>query len=123
MSTKGDNAAWTYHEIDLPEVANWGPHLFSIIAHTNSEYMSTNFTWKLVFWRSNDGKTWVPTTPNDLFQVISIGTRDGDILQAAFSTSSEFGLHIKFGIAVKNGSGSAIETGVISAALAFNFLT
>lgn len=116
--TDGDSVSWSYIDLDLPQVADWGPHLHFIQAHTMTELLETNFSWKIVFFSSLDGKTWMD--PVDLFTAI---TSEGQQVQASYSTGTSFGLKMKYALAVKNTTGSSRTTATLSCALNFAFLT
>lgn len=108
----------TYIDLDLPDIIELGPYLESITAHTSTENKTTNFTWRISFYWSVDGRRWNPTTPIDLFSGIAA---NGDVIQTAYSTTTNFGLKMRFCIAVANASGTAVERAVCSCALAFTF--
>ena len=108
--------SYSFIDLDLPDIAHWGPHVQEIIVYTATENITTNFTWKLVAYWSIDGRNW--STSVDLFSAISA---NGNTIQTAFSTASALGPIMRYAIAVANGSGSAIERGVVTASLAFTF--
>lgn len=110
------STSWTYIDLEIPGVESWGPYLESIIAYTNSENLTNLFQWKLVSYWSMDGRVW--SNPSDVFSGI---TSSGQAVQTAFSTASALGPIMRYAVAVSNESGTAIERGVLSLALAFNF--
>lgn len=123
ISTGGSTGTTRIYELELPEVVHWGPRLLSIVGHTLTEDITTNFKWNIVFWSSTDGKYW--RGPYNLFALIdatAVGTAP-DAIQTAYNTTANFGMNMRFGIGCINGSGNAFESAVVTAGLAFNFLT
>lgn len=115
--TTDTTTSLSYLDVDLPlAVKDYGPHLDSIIAYTSSENMTTNFRWLLAFYWSIDGRRWSPTTPTALFSEVST---NGDIIQTPYSAN--FGPNLRIVIGVRNNAGTAVERGVVTAALAFVF--
>ena len=109
---------FTYQDIELPEAEEWGPHLEGITAHTITRGISANYAWKIVLYWSIDGRNW--NGPTDLFAAVSAV---GDVIQTEFTTATALGLKLRFAVGVANVTGTAIETGNITAALAFRFKT
>lgn len=118
-ATKGDATNWSYIELDLPGIEQWGPYLDSVTAHVNIVASSTNHQVKLAFRYSLDGKEWAPVTPIDLFSAITNGA--GNSIQTPYTTTGNFGIHMRYMLALKNASGTAIESGIVSIKLAFTF--
>lgn len=118
LVTDGSNATWTHLDLDLPEIAKWGPHLASVQIHTCTENRSTYHKWKIVMYNSFDGRQW--NGPFDLFTAItSSATRD--VIQSEYTTTSTFGLHTRLAAACVNDSGTAIERALCSAVGVFTF--
>ena len=118
LQTDG-TTTFTYIDVELPQATDWGPYLESIVAYTTTESKTANFSWKVGFFWSMDGRRWNPSsTPVDLFSAI---TTNADTVQTAYSTTTNFGLKMRFVICVANASGSAIERAVCSCALSFVF--
>lgn len=115
LQTDG-STSWSYMDVDLPDAEGLGPYVESIIAYTSSESFTTSFQWKLVCYWSLDGRNW--STPTDVFSAI---TGSSTTIQTAFSTASALGPIMRYAIAVSNETGTAIERGVCSLALAFVF--
>ena len=109
---------WFYKDIDAPDIAFWGPYLFSIIAHTNLVGATTHFEWKVVFYWSSDGKVW--SSAADLFTFTSAS---GDVIQSACTATASFGLHMRYALAWRSNVAAAVESGTVSVAAVFNFLT
>ena len=106
----------SYIDIELPEALEFGPWLESIQVQTSTENRTAQFTWRVVFWWSIDGRRW--NGPVDLFSAVSANQ---DVIQTAYSTSTSFGLYMRYGLAVANASGTNIERAVCSATLVFTF--
>ncbi len=115
LQTDG-TTVFSYMDLEIPQAMEWGPYLESVQVHTNTENKTTNFTWKLVLYWSIDGRQW--NVPVDLFSAIS---NNGGVIQIAYTTNTQFGLYMRYAIGVANGSGTAIERAVCTAALAFTF--
>ena len=118
LQTDG-TTTFSYIDIELPQAYEWGPYLESITAHCTTENRTTNFSWKISFFWSTDGRRWNPTsTPLDLFSAVSSNT---DTIQTPYTTTSTFGLKMRYVISVANTSGTAIERAVCGCARAFTF--
>lgn len=118
LQTDG-TTTFSYLDIELPQAVEYGPYLDSIVAYTTTENKTANFSWKISFYWSIDGRRWNPTnTPVDLFSAI---TANADTIHPAYSTSTTFGLRMRFVVSVANTSGTAIERAVCGAVLAFIF--
>ena len=105
-----------YLDLELDEPLEWGPYLESIQVHTSTESRTSNFTWRVVFWWSIDQRRW--NGPTDLFSAVSANQ---DVIQTAYSTTTNFGMYMRYGVATANASGTAIERAVCSGALVFTF--
>lgn len=121
VATDGQSQVWNYIDVPLPEVEDFGPFIMGITAHTRSENMTANVSWKVVFWWSVDGKSW--SSPVDLFSAITYSASPVDSIKTEYTTVNTFGLTMKFGLAVQNTTGTASERAVVTCALAFKFLT
>ena len=115
LQTDG-NTSPSYMDLELDRAEEWGPYLTSIQAHTSTENRTANFTWRVVFWWSFDGRRW--NGPTDLFSSVSA---NADTVQTEYTTNTTFGLKMKYGIAVANASGTALERAVCSGVLVFTF--
>lgn len=119
ISSPGGGTTWTYIPVDVPAgVAEWGPNLEQITAHCKTQARTTSNDWKVVFYWSHDGASW--SGPLDLFAAISA---DGDTIQTPYATASNFGLKMRYAIAVRANAGTSSESATVSCALAFTFLT
>ena len=107
-----------YIELDIKEPTGWGPHLEQIQAHTKTESRTGTHRWNLVFWYSMDGKDW--EGPYDLFAAVS---SNNNTIQTAYTTRTTLGMKLKFALAVWQGTAGSPDSAVVSAALAFQFLT
>ena len=103
-------------DLELDVALGFGPYLESIQVHTATENRTANFAWNLVFWWSLDGRQW--GTPIDLFTGV---TADGAVIQLPYTTATEFGMQMRYGLAVWNTSGTLIERAVLCSALVFTF--
>lgn len=118
LQTDG-TTTFSYIDVDLPQALEWGPYLESIQAHTTTENRTTNFSWKVGFFWSMDGRRWNPTsTPVDLFSALATNT---DTVQTAYTTNTTFGLKMRYVIAVANTGGTNVERAVCGCVLAFTF--
>ena len=119
LQTDG-TTTFSYMDVELPQAAEYGPYLDSIVAYTTTENKTNNFSWKISFYWSNDGRRWNPINniPVDLFSAI---TANADTIQPAYSTSTTFGLKMRFVVSVANTGGTAVERAVCGAVLAFIF--
>lgn len=118
LQTDG-TTTFAYIDVDVPQAAEYGPYLESIVAYTTTESKTANFSWKIRFFWSLDGRRWNPaSTPIDLFSAI---TSNADTIQTAYSTTTNFGLKMRLVVATANTSGTAIERAVCGAVLAFIF--
>jgi len=115
LQTDG-TTGYSFIDLDLPDAASFGPYVESVIAYTSTENRTANFQWKIVSYWSIDGRNW--STAVDLFSAI---TGNGNTIQTAFTTASALGPIMRYAIAVANGSGTAIERGVVTVSLAFTF--
>jgi hypothetical protein len=68
-----------------------------------------------MFW-SLDGYAW--SSPVDIFGNSSTG---GPVINTDFTDKTRLGLHIRFALACSPVTGVAKETGVVTAALVFEF--
>lgn len=99
----------------LDAAREWGIHLSSVTCFTLTENATANFRWKLGFFWSIDGRKW-SATPIDLFSFISA---NGDVIQTA--VTSGFAPLMRYVLIVKNASGAALERGVLTCGVAFEF--
>lgn len=106
-----------YIPIDLPEVAEWGPYLMEIVAAIETRNVTANFEWKIVHYWSMDGSEW--EGPTDLFGALSSGP--GRAIQTAYNTRTKFGPLMRFALAVRNTTGSAVESAEVSCTCYFDF--
>lgn len=108
--------SWTYIDIDLPEATEAGPWLESLTAHTLLEN-PTAIEYKLVFYYSADGRTW--KGPYDIHSPV---TSADHYVHPAYTTTTNFGLQMRYAIAVRNSSATGkVERAVVTAALALMF--
>ena len=118
IQTKGDDGNTdVILDVDLPEITHWGPHTLTITPHTKLESKTTNFRWKAVLYTSIDGINW-SAPPADLF---AYSTAASYVIQGDFTDKSKLGLFIRVALVCSPATGSAIESGVVTLALAFEF--
>jgi hypothetical protein len=108
---------WAYLEVESSELDMLGPSIDNLVVHTNTIGATASHAWKVVTWWSVDGRTW--NGPTDLFTAIVAGS--GAAIQAAFATTSAFGLRMRYGLAFRNNAGTAAETAVVDAWLQITF--
>lgn len=119
LASAAGQAGYVYFELDLPEAADLGPYLAAITAHTDTRGPSAQARWTVAFQWSYDEKTWYPATPIDLFAVA--GAAAVQAIQLPYTVTGNFGLKMKFMLAIKPNSGTALETVTVSATLVFEF--
>jgi hypothetical protein len=117
--TSNGTMTWVNIDLDLPHLLGLGPYTEGIVPITNTVGATTNHSWKVVTWWSVDGRTW--NGPTDVFAAITAGS--GSAIQTTFSTATVLGPMMKYGLAVRNNAGTAIETAVVDAWLQFIFRT
>ena len=105
-------------KLDIKEPTAWGPHLEQIEMLMRTESRTGSSRWKLVFWQSIDGKDWAG--PYD-FLTADLGY--SRTIQAATATRTAFGLEMRFALVEESASVGSPDSAVVSAALAFQFLT
>jgi len=115
--TSNGTTTWINCDLDLPELAHLGPWLESITVITNTVGATTNHSWKVVFYWGVDGRNW--NGSYDLFAAIVAGT--GSAIQAAYTTTTNFGPILKFALAVRNNTGAALESATVDAWLQLTF--
>jgi hypothetical protein len=120
MNTSGGGTTWEYFEVDeLEPIRYFGPWISSITAHTKLNAISANGEWKLVFLWSVDGKgAW--TGPLDLFAATAT---IGQVIQASYTTRTNFGIQMRYAIGVRATSGTAVANANVSGYLALEFVT
>lgn len=107
---------WTYIDIEAPEAMDLGPYLESITAYNLLEN-PTAIEYKLVFYWSIDERDW--EGPYDIHSAI---TSANNYVHPAYTTTTNFGLKMRYAIAVRNSSATTkVERAVVTAALAFMF--
>ena len=103
--------------VSLPELAECGPMISRIRVHWVVEGGSTNFSGKVQLQWSAIGRTW--STPFDLITA-QVGNQP-QVIGAWTNTDVNFGLHLQFLVTVANSSGTALETGRVTAFLEVEF--
>lgn len=109
----------TYLQVDCPGTEHLGPHLESIQALSVTKNCTANMWWEAVVSWTNDGVNL--NTPFTGLCGAGI-TADGQAIQTAV-TSGFGGRIMRFGIGVKNASGSSLESAVIWVWLVLTFKT
>lgn len=112
---------WVYYDLDLPEIANWGPHIEGILPYGMTSNGTANHTWNVVISYSFDGKVWSAWNP--LFAPINSFASPGPFNAALFNNAAWFGPIIRLAIAVKSsaGAGTVVESGIVGASCGFVF--
>lgn len=111
IQTKSDGSEAIY-ELDTPEIEGIGPHLEGMTPHTLLESSDASFQWKVVYWWSLDGRTWVG--PANMFADSTTGV---PTIHAEVTDPTTFGLHMKWGLACSAVSGSSRLSGSVTVAL------
>ncbi|MCK6531096.1 hypothetical protein L6R50_27225 [Myxococcota bacterium] len=111
-ATDGTGTA-SYSDIEIGDAEGLFAFAESVTAHTLTRGASAQHDWKIVFYYSFDGKSW--SSPIDLFPWISAGT--GYAIQTANTTTSNFGLRVRFALAVRNSAGTVVNTAIVSCVL------
>ena len=107
----------SYLLVELAGTETWGPMLDSIAALTVAKNSTANVWWEAVVSWTNDGVN--VNTPFTGLCGSGI-TADGQAIQTAV-TSGFGGRILKFGIGVKNSTGTALESAVVWVWLVFTF--
>lgn len=116
VSYPGDSAA---HTLELgPVLHNVGQALEDIVAHLNIEDKTTGFQVNVKLTKSFDGKNFVDVGSFWLNPV----TTAGYSISSAFSTRSDFGLHMGVRLIIPN-LGASVESARVSLKLALRFAT
>jgi len=110
----GSNTVWVSDIYDLPQVRALGPMIKQIRAFYVCEGATANFQARLTTQWSVLGKSW--STPVGEILPGQTGDKAG-IVSAAFTDADKFGLLMRYGIEVKNSSGTAIESGRVTVIL------
>jgi hypothetical protein len=105
--------SWKYIDLDVPQLERMGPMLEELSVHSDTRNRTTNQVWKVVFYKSFDGRQW--DGPYDLFTAVMA---NGYTVHAPYVTASNFGLRMKFALAVSNSSGTNLEQATVGAAIA-----
>lgn len=98
---------------DIDELRELGPMIEQIRVHYVCESGSTNFMAKVTLMWSVLGKTW--STSADILTG-QTGTNTGTI-SSAMTTTTQFGVLMRYAVEIKNSTGAAIETGRVTAIL------
>lgn len=98
---------------DIPELRELGPMISRIRVHYVCEGATTNFTAKVTLMWSVLGKTW--STSADILTA-QTGNNTGTI-SSAMTTTTQFGILMRYAVEVKNSTGAAIESGRVTAIL------
>ena len=94
-----------------------GPFLQTITGYGVGREFTANFKWKLLAEKSIEGDVWSSFAN----PIIPEQTAQGMIVGNAYESYADFGLQLRFLLAVGNVSGTAIEQGIISAYVALKF--
>ena len=116
LVTPGGGTSWEYLEVEGP--ADWGPRLLEITTHQKTYARTSNFGWKPVFFASFDGGTWAG--PYDLRTTLIAKNQS---ISAPYTTVANFNARMRFAVAYRALSGTAVESGMITFGLAFKFKT
>lgn len=119
LASKGGDQNYTWFELNLDECEDWGPYIQSITAHTDTRAPSAQARWTVGFYWGVDGKVWNPT--GDAITLFAATGTAGQAIQAAYTTTTNFGLKLRFVVGIKANAGTAVETATVSGALAFEF--
>jgi hypothetical protein len=121
FSVPGTGTAFDYFELDeeLGGVRLLGPMFESITAHTYTHIRTTNGRWKVVFWWSYDGNTWNNPQEDVCPEISTLG----QAIHNPYTTTSKFGIHMRYGIGVRSSTGSGPESVNVSGTLVFVFRT
>lgn len=112
------STSYTYVYQDVKELETMGPYIESMSALTVTKNRTSNHEWKVVAVWSIDGVT--ANTPfTDVCGAISA---DAQAINTAI-TSGFGGRILKFALAVRNSSGAALESAIVSVWLVVVFKT
>jgi len=107
---------YTYH-IRGGVLRDVGPSIEDIVVHANGRNFSSVFKYKVIGQYSYDGETWTDFAADLLTQQTTSGAKIG----SAYSTRTDFGLRIRFKVAVIDAG--AKENGVLSVTVAVKLAT
>lgn len=111
--------SYTYTEADAPQLLALGPQIESVRVLTVTRNRTTNFNWAIAATTSLVGRTW--STPTPLHADV---TANGEAIQTEYTTTTTLcALNLKVVLAVRNGTGAARESGMISAWLVVRLKT
>jgi hypothetical protein len=99
------------------DIERMGPYVQQIVPHVITRGATTNHKWNVVFRYSGEGRSW--SNPIDLFTPIVAGS--GYAIQAAYTTTTNFGLRMKYALRVENSSAGTIQSANVSAWVALHF--
>lgn len=98
---------------DIDELRELGPMIEQIRVHYVCEGASTNFVAKVTLMWSVLGKTW--STSADILTA-QTSTNTGTI-SFAMTTTTQFGVLMRYAVEIKNASGALTESGRVTAIL------
>lgn len=110
---------FSYLDPEIPELEEWGPYIERITILTVTTNRQTNHAWGVFASWSLLGREW--SDPENLHTVI---TADGETVQAGYTTRVEFaGRRLKLLAGVRNVTGSAQQSALVSAWAVIDFQT
>ena len=118
LQTTGTDNSEVIVELSLPGVADWGPYIESITAHTETEQKTTNFQWKAYTYWGLDGNSWSAATSLFAFQTVAEKK-----IQADFNDKTRMGLKMRYALVCSPVTGTAREQALVTLALVFQFPT
>lgn len=110
-TTGGGGSVWTTHVL-VSDLAGVGPAIEDIVVHIYGRGFSTNFTYRIIAQKSYDGVDWSAFAS----ALVASTTASGNTISSAYSTRTDFGLHIRFIVEVTDVG--AKEIGCLSISLA-----
>lgn len=121
-NTFGSAPMWSttiFIDLDIPGLAAIMPQAEELILFTLGESMSTEFRWS-IFLRSAYDRTF-EKEPLQIGSTIG-GTTIASKRHSPYTTVADFQLSSRFQLGYGNNSGSAMESGVVSATLGVKYL-
>lgn len=107
------SGTYTDDVFELPALNNLGPMVKRIRVHLNVESATTNFRSRVGFAWSMLGRVW--STPSNL--IVDVVGDTTSTIGTWFEDETKFGLHLRASGGASNNSGSAIESGRVTAIL------
>jgi len=111
------NAVTTYQGVIVGNVDDSGPHIDSLRVYATGQTFAAGFKYKVTGEHSYDGSTWTAFAGDVFAEINAVG----NVVGAVYSTTSDFGPHMRF--TLQTYANVAGTGGTISLMLALRFAT